>query len=132
MKRTLHLVGLSLLLTLLVLASCAPVTYVEPEIGSNTPTAKSRGHGPPPHAPAHGYRAKTVDGAELVFDSRLGVYTVVDMPSTYYLDGHFYRHSSSRWQWSVAVHGNWHSIAERDIPPGLRGQHRSKSKTKKT
>ena len=47
----------------LVLAACSPVTYhssfpSEPATGPS----KSQGHGPPDHAPAHGYRAKSHEG----------------------------------------------------------------------
>ncbi|MEE9551944.1 MAG: hypothetical protein V3V89_02760, partial [Gammaproteobacteria bacterium] len=49
-----------------------------------------RGYGPPPHAPAHGYRHKH-HGHDLEFDSHLGVYVVVGLASVYFLDGLYYK-----------------------------------------
>ena len=46
--------------------------------------------GPPPWAPAHGYRHKH-HGADLVFDAHIGVYVVVGHPHVYFHDGHYFR-----------------------------------------
>ena len=47
--------------------------------------------GPPPHAPAHGYRHKHEHGVELVFDSQLGVYVVVGWKDHFFSAGRYYR-----------------------------------------
>ena len=91
-----------------------------------TGPSKSRGHGPPPHAPAHGYRAKTQDGLELVFRADYGVYEVVGRDSYYYQDGVIYRQDSIGWIIGRSVDGPWTSVSEGQIPPGLRSDHPGK------
>jgi len=82
----------------------------------------SRGQGPPPHAPAHGYRARTPQGAEVVFDRELGVYVVVDPPGAYFWGDFYYRHGSGgRWERCDRLDGAWVGIVETSLPPGLRG-----------
>jgi hypothetical protein len=53
--------------------------------------------GPPPWAPAHGYRHKH-QGMDLIFDARLGVYAVTGHPHIYFHDGHYFRPASSHWE----------------------------------
>ena len=65
------------------------------------------GYGPPPHAPAHGYRRKH-HGHDLVFDTDLGVYIVMGLPGLYFIDGLYYRVSSDGWHYSVRPDGDWH------------------------
>lgn len=60
-------------------------------------------HGPSPHAPAHGYRAETPDGVELVFRSDLYVYVLV---------------------------GAWKTISKSKLPSGLRSEGKVKGKAK--
>ena len=77
-----------------------------------------RSYGPPPHAPAHGYRAK-YQNHELVYDSRLGAYIVVGLPDYYFYDGHYYRHDHDSWYYSRYIDRDWHGYNERKLPPGL-------------
>lgn len=77
-------------------------------------------HGPPPHAPAHGYRAK-YRGHHLEFDGRRGVYLVVELPGVYWQAGWYYRLRRDRWQRSGDGDGPWHDARWGDIPIGLRG-----------
>ena len=87
--------------------------------------------GPPPHAPAHGYRHKHHEhGVELVYDSGLGVYVVVELPNHFYFKGHYYRHGEPRWEIGVHVHGPWEVVAEESLPKGLRGKKKGKGKPK--
>lgn len=86
------------------------------------PPIKSRGHGPPPHAPAHGHRAKTAQGIEIVFDVGLGAYVVVGVANNYYHDGRYYRQVGERWQVTVDFHAQWQEAAERELPPALRSK----------
>jgi hypothetical protein len=85
-------------------------------------THPGRGHGPPPHAPAHGYRRKHHDAhhggdLELVFDSGLGVYVVIGFPSHYWLDGTYYRDRSGSFELAASIDGPW--SASGTLPPGL-------------
>ena len=92
---------------------------------------KGKPKGPPPHAPAHGYRHKHQDhGVELVYDSGLGVYVVVELPNHFYFEGHYYRHGETQWEIGVHVDGPWEVIAEKSLPKGLRGKRKGKGKPK--
>lgn len=66
----------------------------------------SRG-GPPPHAPAHGYRHKQ-DRYDLVFDSGLGVYVVLGKPDYYFWDNRYFRYHDGYWQFSADLDGRWY------------------------
>lgn len=79
-----------------------------------------RGHGPPPHAPAHGYRAK-VRGYDLEFDGRRGVYFVIGLPGVYWHNGWFFRLHRDRWVRASDGRGPWHDARWGDVPIGLRG-----------
>jgi hypothetical protein len=90
----------------------------------------AKGHGPPPHAPAHGYRRKHHDAhhhgeLELVFDSGLGVYVVVGFPLHYWLDGTYYRERSGSFEIAASIDGPWRTSAS--VPPGLAGKAKGKS-----
>lgn len=78
------------------------------------------GYGPPPHAPAHGYRDKHRHGQRLVFDAALGVYVVAGLPYHYFHDGHYYRFHGGIWEASVHPKGPWRHISKKRLPPGLR------------
>ena len=87
--------------------------------------------GPPPHAPAHGYRHKHGGGTDLVFDKGLGVYVVVGHKTTYHDGRRFYRLRGNIWQVSAKIgRGTWVSISTADIPHGLRLHHRHKARKK--
>jgi hypothetical protein len=79
--------------------------------------------GPPPHAPAHGYRRQMhVDNGpdlQLVFDSGLGAYVVVGIQDLYFLDGHYFRFADSGWQISIHHDSGWTVAVQRDVPSGL-------------
>ena len=82
--------------------------------------------GPPPHAPAHGYRHKHQTGAELRFDSHLGVYIVEGETDIYFHDGWFVRIRSGIWQVSATLGGSWEPRSAKSVPPGLRSKHHAK------
>jgi hypothetical protein len=113
-----------LLLGMLLITGCETVTVRDSHPG--------KGYGPPPHAPAHGYRHKTRRGAELVFDSGLGVYIVVGLPDHYYSDGRYYRYHRGYWEYSPDLDGPWHGRDKKKLPPGLSkkydGEHPGKGK----
>ena len=89
--------------------------------------------GPPPHAPAHGYRRK-YQGVELVYDSGRGIYVVIGFPNHYYFKGHYYRLGEVEWEVGVILEGPWKVISYDELPKGLRmdkkgrGKARGKSK----
>jgi hypothetical protein len=120
-------VGLFLLASTLIVG-CAESTATVPVTSPST--GPGRGHGPPPHAPAHGYRAKTHQDIAIRWDSGLGVYVVIDLPSTYYLEGHYYRYDADAWGMSVDIHGSWRAVSEKDLPPGLKSKDKGKGKSK--
>jgi len=88
------------------------------------------GHGPPPHAPAHGYRRKHQNAyhqhageVELIFDGGLGVYVVVDIPNYYYWNGAYLRIEGGQWSTCAYLDGDWKPYSERSVPAGLRAKH---------
>lgn len=85
------------------------------------------GYGPPPHAPAHGYRAKYHEH-DLVYDSRLGVYVVVDLPDVFYHDGYFYRYRDDDWYYSRDLDRDWKQSGKKNLPPGLAKNHTGKGR----
>lgn len=77
------------------------------------------GYGPPPHAPAHGYRHKYQPDLILVYDTWLGLYVVEGWPGYYYYRERFFRLHSDGWHWSPHVRGTWQPTPNRGLPPGL-------------
>ncbi len=104
------------------------------------------GHGPPPHAPAHGHRRKWAhqrqhhddqqrhhaNGVEMVFDGALGVYVLVDMPNHYFWDGWYLRIEDGDWYASAELHGgHWEPRLGSKLPPGLAKKHHGRSQKRK-
>jgi len=79
-----------------------------------------RGHGPPPHAPAHGYRAQTAHGLAVTFDVDLGAYRVVGHPGLFWHRGRYLRNRGGQWQGSPEPGGHWRPVPPGQVPPGLR------------
>jgi hypothetical protein len=98
----------SLLAALLALAGCVHVHEHEHHHGK-------RG-GPPPWAPAHGYRHHH-GGVDLVWDAHIGVYVVVGHRHAYFHDGWYFRRVGTRWErcksWKQA---RW-KVVEVDVVP---------------
>ena len=67
-----------------------------------------------------GYRYQNNDGITLEFDSRIGVYEVVEVPGTYFHDGLYYRVGSTG-QCVFAEHynGPWRLDEENAAPAKL-------------
>jgi len=77
--------------------------------------------GPPPHAPAHGHRHKFErDSVDLVFDSGLGVYVVVDLVDVFFQDGRYYRCEEGNWWVSPRPRDGWVVLKVTELPNGLR------------
>ena len=62
--------------------------------------------GPPPHAPAHGYRAKH-NKHNMSYDSGLSVYVVMDLADHYFDNGVYFRYRDGHWQTSLSIGGGW-------------------------
>lgn len=82
----------------LLASGCVNRGYQSPEY--------TRG-GPPPHAPAHGYRHKHYKH-DLVFDSGLGVYVVLDKLDHYFWNSHYFRYRDGEWQFATDLDGRWY------------------------
>jgi len=116
---------------------CGPISSIT--VGSRRDpaprVATTRRPGPPPHAPAHGYRHKQEYAGgevELEFDSGLGVYVVVGVPDRYYWDGYYLRIDGDQWYASVDLDGGWEPRSEVAVPTGLRTKsHRNAKKSGK-
>jgi len=112
-----HLVAA--LLGALLLGSFGCVIVDRGAHGAPPHRSASRHPGPPPHAPAHGYRHKHHDH-DLVFDSELGVYVVVGLPELWFFDGSYFRWYGDRWEIGVDVGGPWRLAPEHAVPGRLR------------
>lgn len=80
---------------------------------------QQRGYGPPPHAPAHGYRYMH-KGAVLVYNSHLDLYVVKGYPGVYFHNGHYYKRHKNHWLSSYRYDGPWELVYRKHIPPSLR------------
>jgi hypothetical protein len=103
--------------TLLALAGCVHVEQHEHH---------AKKHGPPPHAPAHGYRHHAAD-VDLRYDAHLGVYVVIGHPHHFFHDGHYYRRVASRWErcgsWKK---GDWMPVEVALVPVPLVAHYQGK------
>ena len=110
------------LLAALLFANAACVVVNRPPPRRASASLPGRGVGPPPHAPAHGYRHK-YGGRDLVFDSALGVYAVVDLRDLWFLDGSYFRLGGDHWEIGVGVEGPWRVAVLSAVPVRLREKH---------
>jgi hypothetical protein len=83
------------------------------------PRSVAREHGPPPHAPAHGYRYRH-RGHDLAFDSDLGVYVVLGLPDVWFFQSSYVRWFGDHWEIGIDVDGPWRVAAVNEIPLRLR------------
>ena len=118
--------SLSALCTLIALAAFPGCIHQHHHRAHRAPVPVARSqHGPPPHAPAHGYRHKHHDhGVELVFNSEIGVYAVVGRRDHYFYDDHFYRLVEAGWVVSGRLDRGWVRIEPKKLPKGLRNKWR--------
>ena len=87
-------------------------------------------HGPPPHAPAHGYRYKHGGDVELVYDAELQVYLVVGVHGRYYANGNYYRKRGTQWMTSAQLDGPWILAKSSKVPGRLVATNDATGKTK--
>jgi hypothetical protein len=116
------------------LLACGPVHSVTigrggpPPEGPPVVVREGGDHGPPPWAPAHGYRRKHQrayqshpDTVDMVFDSGLGVYVVVGIPNYYYWDGVYLRiDAGNRWYRAPYLDARWDPCPPDALPGYLR------------
>jgi hypothetical protein len=75
--------------------------------------------GPPPHAPAHGYRHKH-KGHDMEYDSGIGAYVVLNIPDTYFGKDLYIRMSTDgKWMVSTTLEGGWRVAVGSEVPPKL-------------
>lgn len=74
--------------------------------------------GPPPYAPAHGYRHH-YHNHDMIYDSGIRAYIIVGMPDYYYDNGFYFRYSNIGWQISGSLNDGWKVTDERRVPKTL-------------
>ncbi len=111
-----------------LLAGCMVHQHLRPVKQRHPATSRVRIHkaGPPPHAPAHGYRHKQHGGVEMVFDSGTGVYVVVGHANHYFHNGYYFRLVGGAWQISATLERGWAAVASKKVPKGLLKKHAKK------
>jgi hypothetical protein len=87
---------------------------------------KEARRGPPPHAPAHGYRHQK-GPVDLRWDAHLGVYVVIGHPHHFFHDGRYFRRAGNHWErcgsWKKAA---WKRIDGAEVPGALAKHYRGK------
>ncbi|PHS71467.1 MAG: hypothetical protein COB23_00355 [Methylophaga sp.] len=86
--------------------------------------------GPPPHAPAHGYRHKHKN-RDLIFDSGIGVYVVAHLTNHFYDNGLYFRLRDGNWEMSVSLDSGWKYADPYIVPKGLLDSKAHKGKSSK-
>lgn len=107
-----------------MMSACASRTVVYKESSPRPVVVENEG-GPPPHAPAHGYRRNhETDNVALVYDKHLDVYIVSGHPDCYYTSGQYFRFVDGSWEWSVSISTGWKLVADyREVPSSLCAKH---------
>jgi len=110
-------------------AACTRTVVYQEREHKPVVVTQEKENGPPPHAPAHGYRHKHAkDDVTLVYDSGIDVYVVTGYKGVYFSAGQYFRDSGSSWEWSVSIEGPWKVVAKSsDVPTGLREKGHDKS-----
>ncbi len=121
----------SVLISMMFFSGCYSSYVGVQRTGGPQQTSQYHKQGPPPHAPAHGYRHKNHDGRELEYDDGLGAYIVVNVPETYFGNNLYIRLSSSG-QWMVSAHldDGWRVAAGYEVPYKLKAAKEKKDKKK--
>lgn len=85
--------------------------------------------GPPPHAPAHGYRSKHHQH-DMIYDSKIAAYIVVGWAEHYFDNDLYFRYRDGRWQMNVNLDNDrgWKHADDREVPHKLRNSKAKKSK----
>jgi hypothetical protein len=109
---------------LFAMVGCSKRAVVYNERKPDVVVVKESG-GPPPHAPAHGYRHKhNRDAVVLTYDSGIAVYVVSGYKNCWYNDGVYFRLSGSTWEMSARISGPWKvAVVDRDVPVKLKSKY---------
>jgi hypothetical protein len=109
---------------------CSSRTVVHTKRSPDVVVVKETKGGPPPHAPAHGYRKKHgKDNVVLKYDAGIAVYVVKGHRDCYFNDGVYFRLSGSTWETSARIDGPWKvAVVDRDLPDGLKKKYKIKYK----
>ncbi|MFW5450590.1 MAG: hypothetical protein ACKE9I_03230 [Methylophagaceae bacterium] len=75
-------------------------------------------NGPPPHAPAHGYRHKHKKH-NMSYDSGLGAYIILGWDNHYFDNNVYFRYRNGAWQASVNLNSGWHDADRYAVPAKL-------------
>ncbi|HET9235253.1 MAG TPA: hypothetical protein VFP10_14045 [Candidatus Eisenbacteria bacterium] len=124
------LVTLSAATLALSVLGCSSSRRSTTVVVTDRPVVVATKSGPPPHAPAHGYRAKH-RGVDMVYDSGIGVYTVVGHRGCYYRSDRFFRQQGSTWQVSASIRGPWKTTSRSAVPNGLVAMNEKSEKSQK-
>lgn len=112
-----HALVATLAVVLLALGGCVHVEQHE---------HRQARRGPPPHAPAHGYRHHQQE-LDMRYDAALGVYVVIGHPNHFYSDGHYFRRVGSHWErcgsWKK---GKWKAVEVALVPLPLARHYHAK------
>ena len=110
-----------LLLSVALFSGCAGIDTIVYIPADDHVKKKHHKIGPPPHAPAHGYRHKHHHGVELEYDKGIGAYVLIGLPGTYFYNGLYARYSPKE-HWVVATYldGPWRVSGEKEIPRKLK------------
>jgi hypothetical protein len=111
--------------TCMLIAACGGSVHYSTADKAEVPEVST---GPPPHAPAHGYRHKHHGGEELVYRSDIGVYVVVGYPDYYFKRDRYYRLNRDSWEFSLSLEGKWKPVSRKKLPKGLRDINTCKKK----
>lgn len=118
------IMALALAVSVIALWGCSGSVGIQ----TSTPVVVEKNvPGPPPHAPAHGYRHKHPDGVILVYDAGLAVYVVSGHAGVYFSGGYYYRVHRDVWESTKHFHGNWRKTSSKSVPPGLQEKQVAKS-----
>ena len=82
-------------------------------------------NGPPPHAPAHGYRHKHKKH-DLEYNSDLGIYVVIGLAEHYFIDGIFYKRTKHGWYSSHDIDKAWKEYKKDNLPGKLHKKYSDK------
>jgi hypothetical protein len=116
--------GVLAALLALLLGAASGCVYHHHHPPAVAPRAQTAGYGPPPQAPAHGYRYRhPSDGVSLVYDAGLGVYAVVDWPDTYWYSGRYLSWADGVWRTSTRIRGTWVVVSRERVPAKLVAKH---------
>ena len=117
----------SILIASAIIALTGCVDSAGVRYGDSSSKGSTYKSGPPPHAPAHGYRHKH-HKHEMNYDSGLGAYVVIGKSEVYFDDGLYFRYRNGDWQTSINLDSGWKSTSKNIVPTKLWSHKSGKSK----